>query len=96
MIKVLIVHRVANYDEWKRVFDAAEVLRSAAGEREYQVLRDTTDPDVVVHYSTWTSAAAARDFFESEEVIAIRRRAGAEDPVFRYLELAAEGTLSGN
>lgn len=96
MTKVLIVHRVADYEAWKRVFDSAAALRFAAGERDFQVLRDTADPDVVVHYSTWTSAAAAREFFESEEVVAIRRRAGAEDPFFRYLEIAAEGSLSGN
>lgn len=91
--KVLIVHRVADYAAWKRVFDSAAVLRFAAGERDFHVLTDTADPDVVVHYSTWTSAEAARTFFESEDVIAIRRAAGAEDPFFRYLEVREAGML---
>lgn len=91
--KVLIVHRVADFDAWKRVFDSAAALRYAAGERDFQVLTDTADHDVVVHYSTWVSAEAARRFFESDEVVAIRRAAGAEAPFFCYLELVEAGDL---
>ncbi|MCZ4498093.1 MAG: antibiotic biosynthesis monooxygenase [Marmoricola sp.] len=93
--KVLILHRVADYAAWKQVFDDAAALRFAGGERDFHVLRDDVDPDLVVHYSTWTSAAAARAFFESDELIALRERAGVEAPEFRYLEMAEAGLLTG-
>jgi hypothetical protein len=34
----LIVHEVADYAAWKRVFDAATGVRKAAGEIRYQLL----------------------------------------------------------
>ena len=36
--------------------------------------RSADDPNVVVHSATWSSLGAARSFFESPEVAAIRRR----------------------
>ena len=36
---VLIIHEVADYAAWKRVFDQAAAIREAAGERSYQVLK---------------------------------------------------------
>lgn len=93
--RVLILHRVADYAAWKKVFDGAAGIRYAAGERDFHVLRDDVDPDLVVHYSTWTSAEAAREFFESDELVAIRAEAGVEAPEFRYLDLVEAGELSG-
>ncbi|MFO1014709.1 MAG: antibiotic biosynthesis monooxygenase [Caulobacteraceae bacterium] len=90
---VLIVHEVADYPAWKAQFDAAAGLRKAAGERRYQVLAHDTDANLIVHFSEWTSLAAARAFFESDEVAEIRRRAGVTAPVFRYLDELEAGML---
>ncbi len=93
MAHVLIVHEVADYDAWKVVFDAAADIRREAGERSYQVLCAETDPNTVVHFSTWTSTAAARDFFESPRLQQIRADAGVKAPEFLYLEEREAGTL---
>lgn len=93
MPQVLILHEVADYPAWKRVFDEAAGLRRAAGERHYQVLRHDDDASHIVHFSEWTSLAAARHFFESPQLVEIRRRAGVRQPVFRYLDLLEAGTL---
>lgn len=90
---VVITHAVADYDAWKREFDAAANIRFAAGERSYQVLRDEHDSNLVVHFSRWTSLQAARAFFESPEVAAIRERAGVHAPGFVYLEQLDAGEL---
>ncbi len=87
----VVIHRVADYATWKRHFDGAAELRSRAGEGAFEVLRSTDDPNVVVHSARWSSAAAARAFFESPEVQAIRDRAGVETPTFHYLTLAGSG-----
>lgn len=93
MQHVLIIHEVADYDAWKKVFDAAAGIRKEAGERTYQVLRYEHDPRKIVHFSTWTSLAAARAFFESPRLVAIRKEAGVHAPEFIYLEQLEAGIL---
>ena len=93
MKHVLIIHEVADYGKWKVVFDEARGIRRAAGERSYQVLRYAQQPDKIVHFSSWTSHEAAKAFFESPELVAIRKRAGVKAPEFIYLEEVDSGTL---
>lgn len=90
---VLIIHEVADYPAWKRIFDAAADLRREAGERSYQVLRDETDANKIVHFSVWTSLTEARAFFESPRLVKIRLEAGVQAPEFHYLEQVEAGIL---
>jgi quinol monooxygenase YgiN len=90
---VLIIHEVADYPAWKKIFDGAAGIRQAAGERSYQVLKYEHDANKIVHFSTWTSLAAARRFFESPELIKIRAEAGVKSPDFIYLEELEAGNL---
>lgn len=90
---VLIIHEVADYPSWKKVFDRAADIRRAAGERTYQVLRYQSDANKIVHFSAWTSLADARRFFESPELVKIRAEAGVKSPDFIYLEQLEAGTL---
>ena len=93
MNHVLILHAVKDYAAWKQVFDQAAALRKAAGEQRYTVLRDERDPNKVVHFAEWDSLARARAFFESPELVAIRRAAGVEAPEFHYLKSLEQGRL---
>jgi quinol monooxygenase YgiN len=90
---VLIVHQVKDYEVWKKIFDAAAARRRDAGEQSYQVLRDTRQPNKIVHFSKWASLVDARAFFESLALEEIRRQAGVESPEFLYLEQLEEGVL---
>ena len=94
MHHVLIIHEVADYPAWKKVFDAAAGIRKEAGERSYQVLRYENDANKVVHFSVWSSIADARAFFESPRLVQIRQDAGVKSPEFIYLEQLEAGTLS--
>ncbi len=93
MPHVLIIHEVADYPAWKKIFDAAADLRREAGERTYQVLKHQHDANKIVHFSAWTSLEAARAFFESPKLVQIRREAGVKVPEFLYLEQIEAGTL---
>ncbi len=93
MQHVLIIHEVIDYNAWKRVFDGAAGIRKEAGERSYQVLRYHEEPRKVVHFSVWTSIAAAKTFFESPRLVKIREDAGVKAPEFIYLEELESGTL---
>jgi quinol monooxygenase YgiN len=90
---VLIIHEVEDYELWKKVFDNASDIRREAGERSYQVLKYETDPNKVVHFSSWTSIDDAKRFFESPKLIRIRAEAGVKAPDFIYLEQLESGTL---
>lgn len=90
---VLIIHEVANYPAWKKVFDAAANIRREAGERSYQVLKYENEPNKIVHFSAWTSIEDAKRFFESPKLVKIRAEAGVKSPDFIYLEQLESGTL---
>jgi quinol monooxygenase YgiN len=90
---VLIIHEVENYDAWKRIFDHAADMRKVAGERTYQVLKYENDPNKIVHFSAWTSIDAAKEFFESPQLVKIRADAGVKSPEFIYLDQLESGTL---
>lgn len=92
---VLIIHAVKDYSAWKQVFDAAAAMRKRAGERSYYVLRDQHDPNKIVHFSKWDSLGNARAFFESKELVEIRRQAGVHAPEFIYLDSVEQGDLQG-
>ena len=93
MQHVLIIHEVASYPAWKTVFDAAADIRKSAGELSYQLLRFGDDENNVVHFSAWTSLERARDFFESPQLVEIRRQAGVKAPRFIYLTELERGVL---
>jgi quinol monooxygenase YgiN len=93
MSHVLIIHEVADYEAWKKVFDGAAGIRKEAGERSYQVLKFEREPNKIVHFSVWTSTADARAFFESSRLVKIRQEAGVRAPEFIYLEELEAGAL---
>ncbi len=93
MPHVLIIHDVVSYRAWKTIFDQAAGIRKQAGEIRYELLRDERNPDRIVHFSEWSSLDQARRFFESAELVEIRRKAGVEAPDFLYLNEIEHGTL---
>ncbi|HRB15334.1 MAG: antibiotic biosynthesis monooxygenase [Nitrospira sp.] len=93
MPHVLIIHEVEAYPAWKAVFDGAADLRKRAGEISYQLLRYDQDANSIVHFSAWSSLENARRFFESLELVELRRAAGVKAPDFLYLEEIERGVL---
>lgn len=93
MPHVLIIHEVEAYSAWKTIFDQAAGIRKRAGEISYQLLRYDTDANTIVHFSAWSSLDNARRFFESPELVEIRRAAGVQSPEFIYLQEIERGVL---
>ncbi|QSB01745.1 antibiotic biosynthesis monooxygenase [Methylomonas sp. EFPC1] len=93
MPHVLIIHEVADYPAWKQIFDQAAEIRKRAGEISYQLLRYDDDANNIVHFSAWTSLDNARRFFESPELVEIRKQAGVKAPEFIYLQEIERGML---
>jgi len=93
MPHVLIIHEVEAYPAWKAIFDNAADIRKNAGEISFQLLRYDNDANNIVHFSEWTSLENARKFFESPELIEIRKAAGVKAPNFIYLHAIEHGVL---
>ncbi len=93
MPHVLIIHEVADYAAWKMIFDQAAAMRKNAGEIAYQLLRFENAANQIVHFSQWLSLENARRFFESAELVEIRKKAGVKAPSFMYLHAIAQGVL---
>lgn len=93
MSYVLIIHAVKDYQAWKSIFDAASDMRKTAGEQSYHLLSEEHDSNMIVHFSSWSSLVKARSFFESEQLVEIRRQAGVEEPQFIYLHALEQRTL---
>lgn len=93
MQHVLITHEVNAYQAWKVIFDKAADIRKEAGEISYQLLRYDNDANKIVHFSEWTSLGNARRFFESAELVEIRKQAGVKAPEFIYLQELERGNL---
>jgi heme-degrading monooxygenase HmoA len=90
---VLIIHEVEAYPSWKAIFDQAADIRKIAGEISYQLLRYDNDANNIVHFSGWTSLDHARRFFESSELVEIRKKAGVKAPNLIYLHEIERGVL---
>jgi len=88
---VLIIHEVEDYTTWKKIFADAASIRMNAGEQSYQVLKDKNNENKIVHFSKWSSIDDAKAFFESPELIKIRKEAGVKKPEFIYLEQLDSG-----
>ncbi len=93
MYYVLIIHEVESYPAWKTIFDQAADIRKNAGEISYQLLRYDTDANNIVHFSQWSSLENARNFFESDELVEIRKKAGVKAPEFIYLHQIEQAVL---
>ncbi|MES2520187.1 MAG: antibiotic biosynthesis monooxygenase [Bacteroidota bacterium] len=90
---VLIIHEVEDYQLWKQVFDKAAKIRNEAGEISYHLLKYEQNANKIVHFSNWTSLENAKNFFESPQLVQIRKEAGVKAPEFIYLENLEEGVL---
>jgi quinol monooxygenase YgiN len=93
MQHVLIIHEVESYPAWKAIFDQAAEIRKNAGEMSYRLLRYDDDANAIVHFSEWSSLTNARRFFESPELVEIRKNAGVKAPNFIYLQEIESGIL---
>ena len=82
-----------DYKIWKTGFGDVLSLRKNAGDLEYQVLQYKYDLNRVVHFSKWQFHQKAKLFFESKEVVEIRRKLGVQPPEFIYLNEAESGLL---
>ena len=76
MSYVMINHKVANYAKWKRVVNAAKAWRKASGEKSLYVCRNNKNPNDLMVWCEWDSAAGMQKFMKSPELGERMKEAG--------------------
>lgn len=80
MATMIVKHRVANFEAWKKVFDEMGPARGAHGWTSHTVHRDATDPNVVVVVNHMRDLTAAKKYGGSEALRSAMARAGVQGP----------------
>jgi quinol monooxygenase YgiN len=68
MTTAIALHRVADYDTWRPVYDSLDEARNGAGVTRQEVLRSQDDPNLVIIRHDFLDRAAADSFFASPEL----------------------------
>lgn len=73
---VMISHKVANYAKWKREVKAFAEFRKASGEKCLYACRDSKQPNEVMVWCEWDTAARMKKFIASAELRQAMEKAG--------------------
>ncbi len=84
-----VLHRVADYDAWRRVYDSVAGLQARGGVTSAAVYRSEGDPDNVLVMHQFASAEEAHAFFENAE-LREAMGSGGVDPSSLRLEFFEE------
>jgi hypothetical protein len=76
---LLVRHKVREFSEWKRLFDAHKEAQRAAGLRIEKVMRNLYEPNEVFLFFEVTDLAKARGFVNSPDQGDVRAAAGVLD-----------------
>ena len=68
--------RVADYQQFREVYDAGTPAREAGGMHDEQLFRNPNDPNDILIMSTVADVASARAYGQSDEVRQRQRAAG--------------------
>lgn len=84
MTYLLIRHRVADFSRWKAAYDAHSGVRTQAGLKEKELLRDINDENQVVLLFEVQDLQKAQKFTESSDTREAMRGAGVSDKPDTY------------
>jgi quinol monooxygenase YgiN len=86
MIQVLVHHEVADYNNWRRAFDAALDFRHEGGECSCRIFRKAGNPNDLTLLFEWEDLEKAKRYMSSEELRKKMQQAGVSGaPDIQYL-----------
>lgn len=84
---VLVRHKVADYAQWKPVYDAHATSRKAGGSKGAHLFRNAENPNETIILLEWEDLEQARQFAQSADLRQAMQRAGvADQPDIYFLE----------
>lgn len=78
MAKVIVQHRVADYDRWYPVFTEHEAVRRQYGATGHSLNREATDPNSLVIVNEFATLDSARAFTQDPSLPAAMERSGVD------------------
>jgi heme-degrading monooxygenase HmoA len=78
MAKVIVQHRVTDYDHWYAVFTEHEQVRRSHGARSHTINRSVADPNTLVVVIDFASAEGAQAFAQDPSLKDAMARAGVD------------------
>jgi heme-degrading monooxygenase HmoA len=89
MAGMLVQHKVKDFPNWKKVYDAQAELRVSSGMLSDQIYRDASDQNQLIVIFKWDSVENAQKFAQSPELKAAMEKAGVEGrPTINFLNEA--------
>ena len=89
MAMIVVLHRVRDYEAWRRVYDEAEPLQKAGGVTAESVYRAKDDPNNVLVLHSFGTMAEADAFVASPELREAMQRGGVDGaPRIEFFEEA--------
>ena len=83
-----IKHKIADYDKWRKEYDAHDSIRTAYTISHYMVGRGTDDPSIIVTASKFVDLQKAKDFSVLPYLKEAMKKAGViGKPEFSYYEV---------
>jgi heme-degrading monooxygenase HmoA len=73
---LMISHKVANYAKWKRAVKAFGKVRKASGEKCFYVCRSSKNPNDLLVWCEWDTAANMKKFIQSKELKVAMKHGG--------------------
>ena len=78
MVVTIIRHHVTDFPVWKQVYDSVADVQREGGVRFQSILTSVDDPNAVVVTHSFDDAAAARAFFDREDLKAAMVSGGVD------------------
>jgi quinol monooxygenase YgiN len=78
MTTYFVRHRVADFDEWKKGYEAAEGIQRDGGVTDEAVYRDPDDPQFVLVMHRFESKDQGERFMSNPDLIEAQRQAGVD------------------
>ena len=77
---LIVRHRVANFEEWKKVFDSMTETRKQHGWLQAFVYRDATDPNMVTIVNRVKDLDGAKRYGSSDVLRNAMKNGGVQGP----------------
>ena len=86
MIQVLVHHEVADYNNWRSVFDASLDFRHEGGECSCRIFRKAGNPNDLTLLFEWDNLEKAQHYMTSDDLRKKMQQAGVSGvPDIQYL-----------
>jgi hypothetical protein len=83
MATTVVMHRVADYDAWRKVYDSVAPLQKEGGVVEEAVYRGGEDPNMVLVLHRFSTMDQAHAFFDNADLRSAMTEAGVDMGSFR-------------